>query len=311
ILIAAVYQSEDAGAPAVRHLEQHRAVAELRFHRLDDDQVRGEGNLPVFQVRGFVEVDDGPVPRIRYVDAEENATGDAFVGPGLAEGPPARHRYPGGDLHPNDFCPQFRGEQRRDEQRARQAGDAPESVHGSSLRRSARACVRECRVPGIALPFGGWKVPRAAADDAAVARQPTAILARIRGAELDAPAHPPPPHGLGLGFFPGHVLHGGPLYPIRVPLGARSGGGALRLGIDRLLWSRDLDDAGLRQHPHYLPGGIDLEPARGEVRAHAVLVVIVLEELAHGEDVEGKRVARLVAVIEALVTVFVSTPVDD
>ena len=40
-------------------------------------------------------------------------------------------------------------------------------------------------------------------------------------------------------------------------------------------------------------------------------MVVVLEELAHGEDVEGQRVARLVAVVEAAVAVAVPAPVDD
>ena len=40
-------------------------------------------------------------------------------------------------------------------------------------------------------------------------------------------------------------------------------------------------------------------------------MVVVLEELAHGHDVQGQRVPRAVAIVEAPVTVSVAAPVDD
>ena len=39
--------------------------------------------------------------------------------------------------------------------------------------------------------------------------------------------------------------------------------------------------------------------------------MVVLEQLAHGEEVEGKRVAAFVAVVEVLVPVLVTGPVHD
>ena len=57
--------------------------------------------------------------------------------------------------------------------------------------------------------------------------------------------------------------------------------------------------------------GFDLEPAHGEVRAHRELVVVVLEELAHREEVEDERVARDVVALEVAVAVAVPAPVHD
>src|SRR6267142_2547741 len=79
----------------------------------------------------------------------------------------------------------------------------------------------------------------------------------------------------------------------------------------RALWSADGHDARGREQPEDLPPRVDLEPAGREVRARAPLVVVVLEQLAHGEEVEGQRVAAFVAVVEVLVAVLVTRPVHD
>src|SRR6267142_4783684 len=79
----------------------------------------------------------------------------------------------------------------------------------------------------------------------------------------------------------------------------------------RALWSADGHDARGREQPEDLPPRVDLEPAGREVRARAPLVVVVLEQLAHGEEVEGQRVAAFVAVVEVLVAVLVAGPVHD
>ena len=54
-----------------------------------------------------------------------------------------------------------------------------------------------------------------------------------------------------------------------------------------------------------------LEPAHREVRTVGELVVVVLEELAQGDRVEGDGVLRLVAVVEARVAPPVAEPVHD
>src|SRR5580658_10466394 len=51
----------------------------------------------------------------------------------------------------------------------------------------------------------------------------------------------------------------------------------------------EVDDADGGQHTYHDVGRIDLEPAHGEVRAHPVLVMIVLKELAGRHEVDGKR----------------------
>src|SRR5207253_2224594 len=73
----------------------------------------------------------------------------------------------------------------------------------------------------------------------------------------------------------------------------------------------DADDAGRGEKPQDLPAGIHLEPARGEVRARAPLVMVVLEQLAHGEEVEGQRVAAFVPIVEVLIPVLVAGPIHD
>src|SRR6185436_4798033 len=91
----------------------------------------------------------------------------------------------------------------------------------------------------------------------------------------------------------------------------KTGSGRLGGGVAHLLGGAHVDDAQPVEEPHHLVGGVDLEPPGGEVRAHRVLVVVVLEQLAPGEEVDGQGVARSVVDVEVAVTVAVAAPVDD
>src|SRR5690606_13108912 len=74
-------------------------------------------------------------------------------------------------------------------------------------------------------------------------------------------------------------------------LGLGEGGGlghALvhQSGVTRALLAGPLDDAQRREQANERPGRIELEPTRREVRRHTELVVVVLEELAHRQEVD-------------------------
>src|SRR5437762_3150951 len=95
----------------------------------------------------------------------------------LAEGVPRGPRSPGGGAG------------------LRWRAATPPRPRPSKLIRSARASVVECLAPGIALPLD--RVERSGnsvADDAAIARQPAALLSRRKGrTEFDRSARAPSP----------------------------------------------------------------------------------------------------------------------
>src|SRR5947208_13451313 len=72
-----------------------------------------------------------------------------------------------------------------------------------------------------------------------------------------------------------------------------------------------MDDAEPGQEPRHRVGRVELEAAPREVEAASRAVVVVLEELAQGEEVEGQEVPRGVVGPEVAVAVAVAAPVDD
>src|SRR5438876_3531483 len=73
----------------------------------------------------------------------------------------------------------------------------------------------------------------------------------------------------------------------------------------------EMDDADPGEEARHRGGRVELEAAPGEVEAARGAVVVVLEELAQGEEVEGQEVPRGVVGPEVAVAVAVATPVDD
>src|SRR4051812_45962364 len=82
---------------------------------------------------------------------------------------------------------------------------------------------------------------------------------------------------------------------------ALTSGGLRR--VAHLLGAAHVDDAEPVENAHHLVGGVDLEPAGGEVRAHRVLVVVVLEQLTAGEDIDRQGVPGGVVEVEVAIAV--------
>src|SRR5690606_10648196 len=82
----------------------------------------------------------------------------------------------------------------------------------------------------------------------------------------------------------------------RVPVG--------RSRIPHLLRRVQLDDAKCGKQADRDVRRVELEAPRGEVWRHAELVVVVLEQLTHGEEVEDQGVAGVVPVVEVPVAVL-------
>jgi len=62
---------------------------------------------------------------------------------------------------------------------------------------------------------------------------------------------------------------------------------------------------------HHRVDRVDLEPAFGEVGTVGMFVVVILEQLAQHQKVEGRCVFGFVLIIEITVAVFMTAPVDD
>ncbi len=56
--------------------------------------------------------------------------------------------------------------------------------------------------------------------------------------------------------------------------------------------------------------GINLPGFCREIGTVRVLVVIVLKQLAHQEQIKGKRIPGMIAIVKILIPIFVATPVD-
>jgi hypothetical protein len=68
----------------------------------------------------------------------------------------------------------------------------------------------------------------------------------------------------------------------------------------------DLDDAERGEEAEDRVGGIDFEPAEGEVGRNHELVMIVLEQLTQRDDVEREGVPRSVVRVEVSIAVLVA-----
>ncbi len=80
-----VEHPEHAFTAAVRHFEQHGAVAPRRIARLQHVDVRREFDQAFFAARGFVDIDDDLVGGIGGIDREISFADEAFVRPDFAE----------------------------------------------------------------------------------------------------------------------------------------------------------------------------------------------------------------------------------
>ena len=57
--------------------------------------------------------------------------------------------------------------------------------------------------------------------------------------------------------------------------------------------------------------GIKLPTFYCEIRAVWMLVVVILEQFTHQEQIEWEGIARVVAIVVILVAIFMAAPVDD
>src|SRR5207245_11497457 len=73
----------------------------------------------------------------------------------------------------------------------------------------------------------------------------------------------------------------------------------------------EMDDADPGKEARHRVGRVELEAAPGEVETAGGAVVVVLEELAQGDEVEGQEVPGGVVGTEVTVAVAVAAPVDD
>lgn len=76
------------------------------------------------------------------------------------------------------------------------------------------------------------------------------------------------------------------------------------------LW-RELDNPQKHEAADEPVRGVELEPPHREVWTHRILVMVVLEEFAQDEELNGEGISRLVTILEINVAVFVAAPVDD
>ena len=67
-----------------------------------------------------------------------------------------------------------------------------------------------------------------------------------------------------------------------------------------------LDITDGRHEAHDGVRGIPLEPANTEIRSIRKLMVVVLKELAQGDEVQGKTILTLIVVVEVLVAIAMS-----
>ena len=65
------------------------------------------------------------------------------------------------------------------------------------------------------------------------------------------------------------------------------------------------------QQPDQRPGRVHLEPFFCKIGSVGTLVVIVLEELAHHQEIEREGVLTMIVVVEIGVAVFMTAPIDD
>ena len=65
------------------------------------------------------------------------------------------------------------------------------------------------------------------------------------------------------------------------------------------------------QQPDQRISGINFKPPNGKVGTVGIPVMVVLIQLAHHQEVDRKRVARVIANGEIPVTITMSAPVDD
>jgi len=86
ILVTAIHKRQNAGEAAVGVFEEHSAIALGGIFGANSDKIRGKFDFAVLEIDGVLEIDDGFVVDVVYGDREEDFTGDAFVGAGIAEG---------------------------------------------------------------------------------------------------------------------------------------------------------------------------------------------------------------------------------
>ena len=75
--------------------------------------------------------------------------------------------------------------------------------------------------------------------------------------------------------------------------------------------SGKLDDTDERHEAHDGVRGIPFKPSDTEIRSIREFMVVVLKELAQGDEVQWKRVLTFVFVIKVLVAIAMSTPVHN
>jgi hypothetical protein len=83
--VSTVDNAQNSGMPAIRALENHRAVALARIFRPDRDEIRVELDFAFLQRNRVGEVDDATVVFVRDRKRDVDTADDAFVWAGVAE----------------------------------------------------------------------------------------------------------------------------------------------------------------------------------------------------------------------------------
>ena len=85
--------------------------------RLEGDEVGGEFDFAILQVRGIAEIDDAPVVRVGHWDREVNVPGDSLVCSRVPERLAIQNVDAGSDVDANHPCVERQNHQKKNQKR--------------------------------------------------------------------------------------------------------------------------------------------------------------------------------------------------
>ena len=91
ILSAAIDQRENTRVTAVRHFQQHCAVAVRRILGTDGHEIGPELDFTVLEIDGVLQIHDAPIVLVGDGHGEVHAPVDAFISSSIAKRLPAEY----------------------------------------------------------------------------------------------------------------------------------------------------------------------------------------------------------------------------